>query len=189
MILIKVKYNNGSWFLVLKQKIKTNSTNYEDLTNKLKNMKVNSKPRLRRLSYAMDKDGNKYYDYYFENDKKIIEELFYQKKLEELTGYKVYLNPKTHTNDIRTPDFWIKDTNELWDLKGIDGSAKNIIDNIFKRSSSQTYNLILKKRNTPYDITFLKEKIKYIYDKNYRKKIKKIILFDEDNNLILYYKR
>lgn len=164
---------------------------YKDLTQQLKNMKGNPNPIERRLNYSIDSDGNKRYDCFFEDDKELIDELECQKKLEEITGYKVYLNPKTYTQNKKTPDFWIKDTNELWDLKGIDGNAKEIIDNILNKAckSMQSENLILKQRDTIHEIEYLKSKLKYVFDNNHRKKIKQVILFDRNNNVIVYYKR
>lgn len=164
---------------------------YEDVTEQLKNMQGNPNPQERRLNYSIDSDGNKHYDYFFEDDKKIIEEIKYQKKLEELTGYKVYLNPKTHSDGYKSPDFWIEDINELWDLKGIDGNSKNVIDNILHNASEkfQTPNIILKQRKTTYEIDYLKEKLKNIFEKKQRQKIKQVILFDKNDNIIVYYKR
>ncbi len=52
----------------------------------------------------------------------------------------------------------------------------------------QTPNIILKQRKTSYDIAELEKQLKYIFDNNYKKKIKQVILFDEENNLIVYYK-
>lgn len=165
---------------------------YKDLTEQLKNMNGNPNPIERRLNYSIDSEGNKHYDFYFEDDKKIREEIIIQKKLEEITGYKVYLNPKTRSNGYRSPDFWIEDTNELWDLKGIDGNSEKVIDNILHTASDkkfQTSNLILKQRKTFHEIGYLKEKIKEIFDKNQRQKIKQVILLDNEDNVIVYYKR
>ncbi|HAB67271.1 MAG TPA: hypothetical protein DCE23_07880 [Firmicutes bacterium] len=164
---------------------------YKDLTEDLKNMKGNPNPVERRLNYSIDSEGNKHYDFFFEDDKKMIEEIEMQKELEKITGYEVYLNPKTHSDGYKSPDFWIEDIKELWDLKGIDGNSKNIIDNILHNASekNQTPNLILKQRKTSYEIDRLKEKLKNIFEKNQRQKIKKVILLDKENNVIVYYKR
>ena len=78
----------------------------------------------------MYKDVNKYYDFYYDDDKYLKEEIKYQKLIEKITGYKVYLNPITKLQLIKTPDYWIKDTNELWDLKNLNGNVENLIDNV-----------------------------------------------------------
>ena len=171
-----------------------NKENYEDLTDKLKNRIESNKNKKinvpeRRLEYALDKEGNKYYNYYFDPDKDIIEELEYQKLIEKYTGYKTYLNPKTKTQNVRTPDFWIEDIKELWDIKGIDGEAKDIINNILHKASKQTHNIILKQRKTSYSIDYLKEELTNIFVNNKRKKIKQVILLDKYDNVITYYKR
>ena len=171
-----------------------NKENYEDLTDKLKNRIESNKNKKinvpeRRLEYALDKEGNKYYNYYFDPDKDIIEELEYQKLIEKYTGYKTYLNPKTKTQNVRTPDFWIEDIKELWDIKGIDGEAKDIINNILHKASKQTHNIILKQRKTSYSIDYLKEELTNIFVNNKRKKIKQVILLDKYDNVIKYYKR
>lgn len=171
-----------------------NKENYEDLTDKLKNRIESNKNKKinvpeRRLEYALDKEGNKYYNYYFDPDKDIIEELEYQKLIEKCTGYKTYLNPKTKTQNVRTPDFWIEDIKELWDIKGIDGEAKDIINNILHKASKQTHNIILKQRKTSYSIDYLKEELTNIFVNNKRKKIKQVILLDKYDNVIKYYKR
>lgn len=167
---------------------------YEDLTDNLSKIIEKNKNNTnyvlnRRLEYSMDKDKNIYYDCYFDPDKYVQEEIKYQGLIEKYTGYKTYLNPKTHTQNVKTPDYWIEDIDELWDLRNIDGESPNIIDNILNKKSKQTYNLILKKGNTPYDIDYLKEKIKYAFDNNQRTKIKQVILLDDSDNVILYYKR
>lgn len=183
------EYIKSSREKISKSKIKESS--YEDLTEQLKNMKGNPNPVERRLNYSIDSDGNKHYDYFFEDDKKIIEEIKMQKQLEKITGYEVYLNPKPYEKKKRSPDFWIENTKELWDLKGIDGDSEIVIDNILHNASRkfQTSNLILKQRKTSYKTEDLKEQLKYIFDNNYKKKIKQVILLDKDCNVITYYKR
>lgn len=171
-----------------------NELPYEDLTDNLSKIIEKNKNNTnyllnRRLEYSMDKDKNIYYDCYFDPDKYIQEEIKYQGLIEKYTGYKTYLNPKTHTQNVKTPDYWIEDIDELWDLRNIDGESPNIIDNILNKKSKQTYNLVLKKGNTPYNIDYLKEKIKYAFDNNQRTKIKQVILLDDSDNVILYYKR
>lgn len=164
---------------------------YTDATSILKTEKENIISKERRLNYSLDKDGTKHYDFFFDKDDDIMDEILCQRRLEEITGYKVYLNPKTHTQNKKTPDFWIEDTNELWDLKGIDGNAKEIIDNILNKAckSMQAENLILKQRDTSHEIEYLKSKLKYVFDNNHRKKIKQVILLDRNNDVIAYYKR
>lgn len=164
---------------------------YEDLTEQLKNMSGNPNPVERRLNYSIDGDNIRRYDFFFEKDKDLIEEIECQKKIEEKTGYKVYLNPKTHTQNKKTPDFWIEDINELWDLKGIDGDSESIIDNILSKAckKKQTPNLILKQRETALNNNELNKQLKFIFDKNYKKYIKQVVLIDKKYNIIAYYKR
>ena len=161
---------------------------YKDLTEKFKYVKKD-RVKLKRLKFALDKNLNKYYDYYFESDNDLKEEIYFQKILERITGCSIYLNPKTHTKNVKTPDYYFKDTNELWNLKGIDTNSLNGIDHIFYKAINQTYNLILKQRNTKFDIDHISNKIKSIFENNQRKKISQIMLFDKEDNLILYYKR
>lgn len=175
---------------IVESESKTRTT-YIDLTKQLKSPKETLSLKERRLDYSIDSNNNKHYDFFFEDDNRIKEEIECRKRLEELTGYKVYLNPKTHSDGYKTPDFWIEDTEELWDLKGIDGNSKNVIDNILHNASDkfQTSNLILKQRKTSYETDYLKEKIKEIFEKNQRQKIKQVILLDKNSNVIVYYKR
>ena len=146
---------------------------------------------IRRLNYSIDKDGNKHLDFYYEDERKMEDEINCCKLLEGIIGGKVYLNPKTHSNGFKTPDFWAKKENELWDLKCIDGNSEIIIDNILHNASRrfQTPNIILKCRKTIHTPDKLAKQIKYIFDNNYKKKIKKVILFDKNGHLILYYIR
>lgn len=164
---------------------------YKDLTDQLNSMKGSSNSIERRLNYSIDSNGIKHYDFYFERDHDLIEEIECQKKIEEKTGYKVYLNPKTYTQNKRTPDYWIEDTSELWDLKGIDGDSEKVIDNILNKAckKKQTANLILKRRNTLLDSEEIKRQLKVIFDNNYKKYIKQVVLIDEHYNIIAYYKR
>ncbi len=158
---------------------------YQNLTNNYKYRNYN----IKRLYFAMDKDKNVYSDFYFDKDEDIKEEIEMQKILEELTNNNVYLNPKTFTSGVRTPDYWIKETNELWDLKCIDGNSKGIIDSIFHKCKNQTNNVILKKRKTSLSSITIVNEIKRIFDKNKRTYIKQVMFFDENENLILYLKR
>ena len=167
---------------------------YKDLTKKLvelikKYKQINIVIPERRLNYALDKDKNKYKNYYFEKDDSIKEEIRYQKLIERYTGYKTYLNPKTYTQYIKTPDFWLEDVDELWDLKGIDGNAKDIVNNILHKASKQTYNVILKQRDTLHSIKYLDNRLEEIFKNNKRKGIRKVILIDRNDNIIRFYKR
>ena len=162
---------------------------YEDLTEEFKNINHDVKPIERRLCYAIDKYKNKYFDMYYDPRKTMKEELKYQKILERKIGYKIFLNPKTRVQNVKTPDYWIMDKDELWDYKGIDGNGKNIIDNIFHKAECQTYNLILRQRKTKLNIRQIKCEITKIFKSGRRLGIKQVILLDRRNNIILYYKR
>ena len=76
-------------------------------------------------------------------------------------------------------------------MKGIDGNSKNVIDNILHNASDkfQTSNIVLKQRKTSHEINYLREKLKDIFEKNQRQKIKQVILLDENENVVVYYKR
>ena len=104
-------------------KIKNKS--YQDLTENLRKMNGNIEIKERRLNYSIDINKNKYENCYFEPDKKLVEERKYQQLIEKKTGYETYLIPKPKQENIRTPDYWIKDIDELWDLKGLDGNKEN----------------------------------------------------------------
>lgn len=79
----------------------------------------------------------------------------------------------------------------MWNLKGIDGNSIKVMDNILHNASRnfQTPNIILKQRNTNFNIKELKQQLKFIFDKNYKKKIKQVMLFDRKNSFIAYFKR
>ena len=76
-------------------------------------------------------------------------------------------------------------------MKGIDGNSKNVIDNALHNASRkfQTPNIILEQRDTNYTVDELKRQLQYIFDNGYKKKIKKVMLFDKEENLVAYYKR
>lgn len=143
----------------------------------------------RRLKYSYDKDFNRYNDFYFDSNKKMKEELDYQLILEDKLRCKVYLNPKTHTEKVKTPDYLIPELKGLYDLKQLNGNSKNLIDNIFHNCSGQTYNLILRKNKTDYTKEELVEQIKYLYENKKRTSIKNVVLLDENDNLVLFYSR
>ena len=68
---------------------------------------------------------------------------------------------------------------------GWNAMENNDVLYLFIRSSlAIKYNLILKKGNTPYDIDYLKGKIKYAFDNNQRTKIKQVIMLDDSDNVI-----
>ncbi|MBR1377312.1 MAG: hypothetical protein IJ565_05855 [Bacilli bacterium] len=162
---------------------------YIDLTDDIRKHSKSSDSIERRLIYAMDKDKNVYLDAYYDPRDIISEEIKYQKIMENKTGFKFFLNPKTHIQNVKTPDFWVKDTNELWDYKGIDGSSKNTIDNIMHKAEYPTYNLILHQRKTNLDILYIVHEINRIFATGKRIKIKQVILLDKNDNVVLYYKR
>ena len=143
----------------------------------------------RRLLCSYDKNFNKYKDFYFDSNKKMKEELDYQLTLEDKIKFKVYLNPKTHTEKVKTPDYLIPELKGLYDLKKLNGDSPNLIDNIFHKYSKQTYNLILRKNKTHYTTEEIMKQIKDIYENNKRIEIKNVILLDENDNLVLFYKR
>lgn len=180
-------YVNG--YKKIKTNIKETTKIYEDLTNQLKKMQGNTIASEKRLNYALTLDGIRYPGYYFEPNNKLTEEIKYQSLIEQKTGYSVYLNPKAKEQKIRTADFWIKDIDELWDLKGIDGNKPKTIDTIFKNAKGQTENLILKQRKTDFSTEEIKEKIDIIFENNWRKHIKQVVLVDKEDNIVLYYKR
>lgn len=162
---------------------------YDDLTDEYRNRRCSVEPIERRMSYAMDKEKNIYFDIYYDPNETMKEELKYQKILEKKTGYKIFLNPKTRIQNVKTPDYWIMDKDELWDYKGIDGNGKDIIDNIFHKAEHQTYNLFLRQRKTKLNIRRIKNEIDKIFKTGRRMGIKQIILLNRKNEIILYYKR
>ena len=143
----------------------------------------------KRLNYALDIYGNKYYNYYFEPDKKLKEEIKYQSILEDITGYKIYLNPKTKEQGVRTPDYWFEDTNELWDLKYINGNNRSTIDAILRKSKNQSNNIILVPNKTKMSIDTIANILQSVINKHQRMNIKKIILIDNGNKKYLLFTR
>ena len=168
---------------------------YYDYTKKLKSI-INSnkdkqfkKMKLRYLKYSLDKSFNQYDKYYFDSRKRLKKEIEFLKIIESKTGYTVYLIPKSKIQNVKTPDFWIKELNEVWDLKCVYGNGKNRINNIFYKSKQQTENIIIKIENMYLDCKRIKKDIINIFENNKHKSIKKVILVDFKNELVLYYKR
>lgn len=162
---------------------------YEDITEKILKRKTIKNIKERRLLCSYDKNFNKYKNFYFDSNKKMKEELDYQLTLEDKIKFKVYLNPKTHTKKVKTPDYLIPELKGLYDLKKLNGDSPNLIDNIFHKYSKQTYNLILRKNKTHYTTEEIMKQIKDIYENNKRIGIKNVIFLDENDNLVLFYKR
>ena len=166
---------------------------YDNLTELVNKNSAPIKKIDRKLNYSIDSKGNKHSDCFFEKMKKekIEEEKKYRKILESKLLHKVYRNPKTYGDFNKTPDYWVEGIEQLWDLKGIDGNSNNVIDNILHNASRnfQTPNIVLLQRETEHSIVELEKQLKYIFENEYKKKIKQVMLFDKNDNLIAYYKR
>ncbi len=162
---------------------------YQDLTTTLQNMNKNKQSPERRLNYALDINKKRYDNFYFEQDKKMQDEINMRELIESWTGYETYLNPKTKTQNIRTPDFWLKDIEQLWDLKKINGNKNSTIENLFKTAKGQTENIILKPNKTKLTKAEIKRQVNEIFENDYKKYIKQVVLLDKENNIVLYYKR
>ena len=64
-----------------------------------------------------------------------------------------------------------------------------VIKKIFKNAKGQTENILLKQRKTELTINEIKKSINMIFDNNWRKHIRQVVLLDKNDNIILYYKR
>lgn len=179
---------------LLKDKLRNlNTFCYEDLTD-ITNKNANEVLCIdRKLNFSIDSNGKKHRNCFWEKMKEsqIIEEKKYRQILESLLKTKVYRNPKPRENFVKSSDYWIKKTNESWDKKGIDGKSPNVIENNLGNACKrkQASNLVLNKRNTPHNINKLKKDIIYIFENSKKRYIKKIMLFDENDNLVLFLKR
>ena len=166
---------------------------YIDATQKTLKKSKPEKDIDRTINYSIDSYGIKHRDYFYEkmNDKRLKEEKLFRQILESNLGHNVYRNPKPRSNYNKSADFYVKDSKETWDVKGIDGASKNIMENILSTAckKKQTQNLILHKRKTKYDIEILKNQLIDLFDKGKKTYIKKVMLFDENNILVLYLKR
>lgn len=141
-------------FYILKSILrKLNNSCYEDLTNSVKKNSDPIKNIDRKLSYSIDYNGNKHYDYFFEKipKKMLDEEKKYRQILESLLKHKVYRNPKPKGDGFRSADFIVENLNESWDVKGLDGKSKSLIENTLGNACKkrQAPYLMLHKRNTP----------------------------------------
>ena len=166
---------------------------YEDLT-KITNQKSTEIKNIdRKLKHSIDSEGNIHIECYFEKMKKerINEEKKYRSILESKLNHKVYRNPKPIIKNKKSPDYYVEDINELWDVKGIDGKSKNLIENIFGNicKTKLTSNAILVQRKTPFDINKLKSDVIHMFKNKKKTFVKQIMLFDDKDNLILYLKR
>ena len=119
------------------------------------------------------------------------EEKKYRQILESLLKHKVYRNPKPKGDGFRSADFIVENLNESWDVKGLDGKSKSLIENTLGNACKkrQAPYLMLHKRNTPKKIRTLKKELIYLFESNKKIYIKQVMLFDKNDKLILYLKR
>ena len=170
-----------------------NKLPYEDLT---KTINENASPILeidRTMDFSYDSEMNKYDNCFYEEMEqwKIEEEKKYRKILESKLNCEVFRNPKPYEKNKKSPDYYVSGLHELWDVKGIDGNSNNIIENILGKACKrkQTPFLIIHKRKTTKETDSLKEELISLFKVGKKDYVKKVMLFDENDELILYLTR
>lgn len=113
------------------------------------------------------------------------------KNIDRKLKHKVYRNPKLIIKNKKSPDYYVEDINELWDINGLDRMSKALLENTLSKAciKKQTPNIVLIKRNTKLSITKLKKDLIYIFEKRKKFYIKQVMLFYDKDSLILYLKR
>ncbi|HAV90194.1 MAG TPA: hypothetical protein DCW44_02835 [Eubacterium sp.] len=165
---------------------------YKNLTNVTKNNRIKGRIPNRRLNYSVDSEGNKYKNFFFEENKKITNEIKYQKILERYLNEEVSLNPKARGIDgKRFSDYWIKKKSKAWDLKTLDGESTEIIDNVLGKAckKKQAPNIVMHVGECPHSNNYLKEKLIETFEKGKRPYVKEVMLFSKKDNLLLHLKR
>lgn len=168
---------------------KIKSKNYEDVTEKwISNKKSNNKNIELQMYYE---DSGKYY--YVDNKKVVMD---YSKKELEVAHWlsntfneRVIILPKVnYPENIKIPDYIFK--GEKWDLKELKNAKSNnrSIDNIIKDNKNQSSNFVIDVNVCRLDKEIFIKQIDKIFENQYRKWLKKIIL-KRNNNLIGVYIR
>ena len=103
----------------------------------------------------------------------------------------MFRNPKPFGDYHRSADYIVDGLNETWDVKGLDGDSKTLVENTLGSAckKKQTPNLMIHKRDTKQSMKKLKDELIYVFKNNKKSYVKQVMLFDKHNKLKLYLKR
>lgn len=162
-------------------------TKYIDITEEWINNANSNSHEVKDINYYIHNnitykvDGKNVVLDYSKNEKDIAE------WIEKTFGGEIYMVPRINKPDnISTPDYiW---NQEKWDLKGINGSGKRVIEDAIKRKKQQSNNFIFDVTNSDIDEKDLIRQIKKIYISKSTEFVDKIIV-KKGNTIICIYKR
>lgn len=158
---------------------------YIDITEKYQ---IKQEYKLKKQKYFIDDNGVKYNvdgkHVIFKPTKREIE---VAKILGKAFGGEIIIIPRVNEPpNVKTPDYLINGVS--FDLKGIEGSGKNTIDNSIRKQQKQANNFIFDISKTKMKMDYIIKQIKNIYKSEHRYWVKQIIVI-KNQEIIKIYKR